>query len=175
MKKIRLSKQVNFKGLIIALALVLICLLFVIPAILSNNLLFAFNTIQGMPARVAIYRDGQAYDFYPGSQEYEMLVDAAYKTLYNEIGVEESGWSSARFEQARSEGIAVELFYDEPVRIPGKRVDIADTYRLFFPLEVYGWNSEVVFRGGLNMYWALPVRVDTLDRLRDAIVQIDLE
>lgn len=169
------SKRTNLIGLLIALALALACLLFVVPAILADNPLFAFDTITARPTHVTVYDGGEATTFYPDSEEYDVLVEAAYQTLYNEIGLEESGWSSLRFEQARAEGLAVELFYDEPVRIPGKRVDIADTYRLFFPLDVFGWDSDVVFRGGRNLYWGLPVRVDTLDRLREAVAQLETE
>jgi hypothetical protein len=52
------------------------------------------------------------------------------------------------------------------VKLPGNRMDIADPTRLFFPLEVFGHEGEVVFRGGRSDYWGLPIRVESLDPMR---------
>lgn len=157
----------NWLGLIGSLALLLVCFLFGLPAILSGNLLFATDIITGEPVQVMVYHHGASYTFEPGDPEYDLIVEAANTTLGQEAGYYEWGWSEERFEQARSEGIAVELIYADPVKIPGNRVDIADPTRLFFPLEVFGADGEVVFRGGHREYWGLPIRVHTLDRMRE--------
>lgn len=165
-------RRTNTSGLIIALVILAACVLFVLPALLSQNLLFAFGIITQKPAQAVVYHAGESYVFLPGSPEYDALTDAAYKTLSKEKGIVEAGWSTQRFSQARSEGTALELFYDEPVKVPGSRVDIADTYRLFFPLDVFGWDQDVVFRGGHSTYWGLPVRVDSFDRIRTVVDDI---
>ncbi len=167
------NSRYNWIGLIVALAALAACLLFVLPAALAGNLFFAADVISGMPAQAIVYYHGQMYVYVPGDPQYDTIVDAAYQTLYHEIGIVGGfGWPEARYEQARTEGIAVELLYSEPVKIPGRRVDIADPVRLFFPLEVFGHEGEVVFRGGRDSYWGLPIHVDTLDRLRTAVEQV---
>lgn len=165
------KRRFNPLGLIVAFILMIACLMGLL-AILSGNPFYAFNRISEEPSQVIIYYDGETYFYEPDSEEYDLLVEAAYETLRNEQGVAEFGWASSRFDQARTEGDAIELVYADPVKIPGNRVDIADVYRLFFPLDVFGWSSDVVFRGGRTMYWGLPVRVDTLDRLRDAVDEV---
>ncbi len=164
-------RRLNFLGLIIALLLLGICLLFLLPAALSGNLLFAFGHIGDKPAQVILYHTGQTLVFYPDDPEYDLLVDACYETLRHPLGVGEIGWSDGRFEQARKEGIAVELLYAEPVKLPGERIDIADPTRLFFPVDVRGaaGSGEVVFRGGGTFYWGGPIRVDTLEPVAEAI------
>ncbi len=163
----------NWIGLLAMLVGIFACFLFVLPAALSGNLLFASNVITQQPAQVTIYYDGDSYTYEPGDPQYDALVSAANETLANETGFWEGfGWSEERFTQARAEGIAVEFLYAQPVKIPGRRVDIADPTRLFFPLEVFGHTGEMVFRGGHLEYWGLPIRVDTLDRMRAAVEQI---
>lgn len=164
--------EYNWAGLIIALATVGMCLLFVLPAALSGNPFFAFGRINRRPIQAIVYYEGEALVFTPDDPEYDRLVEACYTALAHEIGFAEWGWSEQRFEQARTEGIAVELIYDRPVKLPGSRLDIADPTRLFFPLEVFGHEGEVVFRGGSHEYWGRPIRVDTLDPVREAVQQI---
>lgn len=168
------SGKWNFLGLIVALLVIGACLLFVVPASLSDNLLFASDQIDQKPIQVILYQSGKSRVYTSGDPEYTELLEACYKTLANEIGMSEMGWSDARFAQARGEGTAVELIYAQPVKLPGKRVDVADTYRLFFPLEVFGAQGEIVFRGGQgeDSYWGLPIHVDTLDRVRAVVEQI---
>ena len=43
---------------------------------------------------------------------------------------------------------------------------VPSTNRLFIPLNVFGHEGEVIFRGSVDDYWAAPIRVDTLDRVR---------
>lgn len=165
-------RSLNLIGLIVGLLLAGICMLFVVPALLSGNIFFAVGVINKKPIQAVIYYEGETYVYGPNDPEYDILVDACYATLRNENGFLEWGWSDMRFSQARSEGIAVELFYEEPVKLPGKRLDIADPTRLFFPLYVFGFEGEIVFRGGEGEYWGRPIRVDTLDRVRNAVEQI---
>ncbi len=165
-------RKENWLGLAIAVVLPGLCLLFVIPAMLSNNIFFAVDRIEAEPVQVVVYYGGDVYAFEPDDAEYDLLVDACYATLYEQNGFNEWGWSDARFHQARSEGMAVELLYAEPVKLPGNRVNAADPTRLFFPLNVFGFSGEVVFRGGESDYWGGPIRVDTLDRVRDAVCEV---
>lgn len=165
----------NWIGLVIALFIIAFCFLFALPAALSGNILFSSNIVTGRPIQVAVYYEGETTVYEPGDPEYDRLVAAANETLANETGFFEGvGWSEERFHQARTEGIAVELLYAEPVKLPGRRVDISDPTRLFFPLEVFGASTEMqmVFRGGRDEYWGLPIRVDTLDRLRNAVDEV---
>lgn len=162
----------NWVGLGIAM-LLLFAACMILLALLSGNALFATDVITTRPAQVVVYHSGERLIYEPGDPEYGQLVDAAYETLYNESGIVEGlGWSDARFTQAREEGIAVELLYTEPVKLPGIRIDIADPTRLFFPLEVFGHSGEVVFRGSQDEYWGLPIRVESLDALRSAVNEI---
>ena len=170
--KVTQNRRYNWLGLVVALTLLATCLLFLLPAALSGNLFFAVNNIRLKPIQVTIYYQGETEIYTPGSQEYDSLVEACYETLYHHIGIAELGWSDERFDQIRTEGIAVELLYAEPVKLPGKRLDIADPVRLFFPLELFGFDSEVVFRGDPGNYWGLPIQVDTLDRVRAAVKEI---
>ena len=165
-------RDLNLAGLLIALGLLAGCFFFAIPAALSDNIFFAVGRISERPEQVVLYHDGQTYEYLPTSIHYDRIVDTAYQIIRKEAGVDESGWSETRFTQARTEGTAVEMIYNEPVKLPGSRVDIADTYRLFIPLEVFGWNNEVIFRGGHTMYWGLPIRVDSLDPLREVIADV---
>jgi len=167
--KVTQNRRYNWFGLIVALALLGACLLFLLPAALSGNLFFAIDNIRVKPIQVTVYYQGEIEIYTPGSQEYNSLVEACYETLYHHIGITELGWSAERFDQVRTEGIAVELLYAEPVKLPGKRLDIADPVRLFFPLELFGFDSEVVFRGDPSRYWGLPIQVDTLDRVRAVV------
>lgn len=164
----------NWLGLFVALALIGVCLLFALPAVLSGNILFATNIILEKPSQVIVYDKGQTYTFEPGDPEYDTLVHSAYDAIGTENGIREYGWSAARFEEARQEGVAVEFFYTEPVKLPGKRLDIADPTRLFFPLDVYGMASQpdMVFRGDENKYWGAPIRVESLDPFREAVNQV---
>lgn len=165
-------RKFNWLGFIATLAIPALCLLFAVPAFLSDNLLFATNAIPQKPYQVVLYYDGESYVYEPGDREYGVLVDAAYATLATQNGFQEWGWSDTRFQQARIEGDALEFLYLEPVKIPGNRLDIADTYRLFFPLDVFGWDAEVVFRGGDSSYWGAPIRVDNFDELRGAVAEV---
>jgi hypothetical protein len=162
------SAAMNWLGLAFSLMLILMCFLFALPAILSGNLLFSTDHISRRPAQVILYNNGQSYTFEPGEPEYDQLVNAAYDTLAHENGINEMGWSDKRFEQARLQGKALEMIYTDPVKLPGSRIDIADPTRLFIPLNVVGHEGEVVFRGSVDDYWAAPIRVDTLDRVRSA-------
>gem|GEM_PF-2233374 len=164
----------NWAGLVVALLIVGVCLLFAIPAALSGNLLFATDIILQRPSQVIVYDKGQTYTFERSDPEFDTLVNTAYQAIGTENGIREYGWSTARFEQARTTGTAVEFVYSEPVKLPGKRIDIADPTRLFFPLDVFGTTNEpdMVFRGDENKYWAVPIRVDTLDPLREAVNKI---
>ncbi|MBN1310405.1 MAG: hypothetical protein JXB30_03225 [Anaerolineae bacterium] len=166
------NRRYNWFGLIVALALLMGCLLFLLPAALSGNWLFPVNYIRAKPIQAAVYYRGEAEIYTPGSSEYDRLIEACYETLYNHVGIAELGWSEGRFDQARIEGVAIELLYAEPVKLPGRRLDIADPVRLFFPLELFGFDSEVVFRGDPDHYWGLPIQVDTLDRVRTVVEEI---
>jgi hypothetical protein len=168
----RRTKTANWFGLLFALALVFGCLLYALPAALSGNVLFATKIINERPAQAILYHDGESAVFEPGDPEYDLLVDAAYETLGAQMGFNEWGWSDERYEQARAEGTALELIYTDPVKLPGNRMDIADPTRLFFPLYVFGHEGEVVFRGGQEEYWGLPIRVDSLDRVRTVAADI---
>ncbi len=169
----RRRSRYNWIGLVGMLIVAAICLLFLLPAALSGNLLFSADVVRGAPVQIALYYRGQSFIYEPGDPEYDLLLEAANATLVHETGFYEGfGWREERFDQARREGVAVELLYAEPVKVPGRRVDIADPIRLFFPLEVFGHEGELVFRGGRTEYWGLPIRVDTLDRLRDAVDQV---
>lgn len=165
-------KKYNWLGLALALVAAGVCLLFVLPAVLANNPLFTIDYISERPAQVVVYYHGQNVVFLPGSEEYDQLVTACYQALYTETGVYEMGWSGRRFAEARTEGVAVELIYTEPVKLPGRRVTMADPTRLFFPLEVFGFEGEVVFRGRDETYWGLPIRVASLDPVREAVEAI---
>ncbi len=165
-------RAVNLLSMGVALALGLGCMLFAVPAVLSGNALFATDVIRQRPAQVILYHQGQSYVFEPGDPEYEQLVEAAYTTLRNETGFYEWGWSGQRFEQARAEGTALEFIFAEPVKLPGNRIDIADPSRLFFPLEVFGYEGEAVFRGGRTEYWGLPIRVPSLDPIRQEVARV---
>lgn len=145
---------------------------FVLVALLSGNVFFATKRIVEKPYQVIVYYEGKTVFFEPGDPEYDRLVAAAYDAIADETGLAEWGWSEQRFESARNEGIAVEFMYLDPVKLPGNRLDIADAYRLFFPLEVFGWQGEVVFRGGDETYWGAPIRVKSLDPLRRAVDDI---
>lgn len=169
------KKSINPIGLIVSFLLLGVCLFFALPAALSDNILFATDQIPQKPAQVIVYYEGQTFTFQPGSSEYETLLEACYTTLGRENGFVEWGWSEHRFTQVRSEGIAVELLYAQPVKLPGNRFDIGDVYRLFFPLKVLGLNGEIVFRGGDDKYWGNPLRVDSLDLIRDAVDRVVLE
>ena len=166
------NRRYNWLGLIVALLLLAACLLYLLPAILSGNLFFAVNHIRTKPIQAIVYYHGQTNIYAPDSQEYNKLVDACYETLYNQVGITEMGWSDERFEQARTEGVAVELLYAEPVKLPGQRLDIADPVQLFFPLDVHGFDKEIVFRGDADEYWGRPIHVDTLDRVRIVVEDI---
>lgn len=159
-------RRANWLGLSLSLALLFGCLLFGLPAVLSGNLLFATRIIQQRPVQVILYHQGESYTFEPGDSEYDQFVEVGYTLLGNEMGFHEWGWSDERYAQARAEGTAVEFIYAEPVKLPGNRMDIADPTRLFFPLEVFGHEGEVVFRGGRSDYWGLPIRVESLDPMR---------
>lgn len=172
LRRTKEERPFNVGGLIVALALPGLCLLLVLPAILSNNLLFATDWVLQEPEYAVIFYKGDTYIFEPGDPEYDSLVEVCNTTLAHENGFVEWGWSDQRFEQARTEGIAVELIYGDPVKVPGSRMDIGDMYRLFFPLEVHGFSGEVVFRGGESEYWGNPIRVETLDWLREMVEQI---
>lgn len=168
-------RKFNLTGLALALLLVGACLLLAIPAVLTGNPLFAINYVSQRPIQAILYHEGEMMIFNPGSPEYDLLVEACDQTLYDWVGVTEMGWSAQRFEQARSEGTAVELIYAEPVQVPGWRVNMGRAYRLFFPLEVFGHQGEVVFRGSADSYFGLPIHVATLDRVRVAVGQITAE
>lgn|SRR5574341_145391 len=167
------KKKSNVAGLLIALGGVALCLLFFVPAMLSGNMLFATAIIPQTPHEIAVYAGGQTFTYKPGDAEYDLLVDAAYDSIATQNGFHEWGWSAERFEAARKEGVAVELFYNEPVKLPGSRVDIGDVYRLFIPLDVFGFTGgNVVFRGGDDTYWGAPLRLGTLDPLRQTVNEI---
>jgi hypothetical protein len=166
------NPRYNWIGLVVSLAAVLFCFLYAVPAFLSGNALWGLDTISARPIQAILYNRGQTLIYEPGSKKYDLLVKAAYTTIYNQIGVSEAGWSEARFMKARAEGLALELIYNEPVKLPGRRIDISDPSRLFFPLDVYGWTSEVVFRGGERGYWGLPLHIDSLDPLRQAVAKV---
>jgi hypothetical protein len=161
--------QISIGGLAVAIIALGVCLLYVLPAILSDNILFATSAITVKPIQAIVYYEGKTTIYEPSQPGYDTLIDGAYKTLSLENGFEEMGWSDARFQQARSEGIAVELIYTEPVKLPGNRMNIADVYRVFFPLKVFGFEGNYVFRGGLNDYWGAPTRVDNMDAVNEAV------
>ena len=165
-QSMRRSAAMNWLGLAFSLMLILICMLFALPAILSGNLLFATDVISVRPSQVILYHAGKSYTFEPGEPEYDLLVNAANETLMHENGINEWGWSDQQFEQVRHQDTALEMIYTDPVKLPGSRFDIADPIRLFFPLMVNGHQGEIIFRGGSDDYWAAPIRVDTLDRVR---------
>ena len=139
---------------------------------MSNNLLFASGRIIEKPVQAILHYEGETYIFQPGDPQYDALIEASYVTLLFENGFMEMGWAEERFAQVKAEGDAVELIYAQPVKVPGARFDMGDTYRLFFPLDVFGFEGEVVFRGGDSQYWGNPLRVDTLDRIRGTVNQI---
>ena len=171
------KKKTNIAGLLLTLAVPGLCLFVLLPAMLSGNALATMNTIANLPDEVVVYYNGQSVSYTPQDEEYDLLVDAAYDVIVDETGIHEMGWADDRFNQARSEGIALEMFYSRPVKLPGNRVDIGDVYRLFIPLEVFGFNDAVVFRGGTDSYWGAPLRVENLDILRemvDSIIQTNV-
>ncbi|NDJ52315.1 MAG: hypothetical protein GYB68_04410 [Chloroflexi bacterium] len=161
----------NIKGMLIALGIVFIVLLIGIPAALSGNLLFFVPTaIEQEPVMVHVYHNGQQISFEPGDAEYRLLVDAVYEAISTENGFLSMGWSNRRFSQARNDGVAVELIYDEPVVLPGNRINSGHPIRLFVPLDVYGTNNPpIVFRGGAGQYWGDPMRVVSLEPVATAV------
>lgn len=161
--------QIRIGGLLVAFIAVALCLLYAVPAILSDNLFFISPTITEKPIQAIVYYEGKTVIYEPGQPEYDKIVDACYQTLARENGFEEMGWSEERFHQARTEGIAVELIYSKPVKLPGNRMNIADVYRVFFPLKLFGFKGNYIFRGGQNQYWGAPTRVDSLDLVREAV------
>ncbi|NDJ53305.1 MAG: hypothetical protein GYB68_09510 [Chloroflexi bacterium] len=163
----------NLLGMLFALGLTFGAILYGIPAAASGNPLFFLpGAINQEPVQVIVYHEGQQLAYFPGDAEYEQLVDSVYEVIGDQNGFISLGWSASRFSQARNEGSAVEMIYDEPVRLPLNRVDIADVYRLFVPLDVFGTgNPEVIFRGG-DSYWGDPIRVPSLDPVRAVVDEI---
>jgi len=171
------NPRYNWIGLILSLAVMFFCFLFVLPAFLSGNPLWAFNTIPSRPIQAILYTENGPLIFEPGSKDYDLLVNAAYDAIYKQVGVSDVGWNEQRFAEARQDGLALELIYNEPVKLPGRRIDISDPTRLFFPLDVFGWTnssaySEVIFRGGERSYWGLPIHAESLDPVREAAQQV---
>jgi len=167
------KKKTNVWGLLLALGLPAACLIFVVPAMLSGNALFATDIIVQTPYEIVLYHDGQELSYLPGDVGYDLLLDASYEAIATQNGFNEWGWSERRFNQARTEGTAVEMFYSEPVKLPGSRVDVADVYRLFIPLEVFGASdANMVFRGGESEYWGAPLRLATLDPVYEIVTEL---
>ena len=163
----------NWLGLLVVLIAVALCFLFVLPAALASNVAFFSKSISTLPAQVMVYYDGETYIYQQGDTEYDQIVEVAYDILGEERGIQDGfGWSDSRFEQARSDGNAVEFIYAEPVKLPGRRVDAAAPVRLMFPLNVFGHSGEMVLRGGQEDYWGAPIRVPSLDPLRETVDNI---
>jgi hypothetical protein len=166
------GQRYNWLGLVFAFGLVMFCLLGVLPAALSGNPWFSTGYIDKEPDEIHVYYKGKSETFMPGDPEYDRIVSVAYEVIRSENGVDEVGLSDGRLEQARSEGIGVEMLYKEPVKLPGRRIDIADPTRIFIILEAFGYKGEFIWRGGRSEYWGLPIRVPTLDPLRRVVEDI---
>lgn len=168
----RLVGRHNWIGLVIAIGLVMFCFLGVLPAALSGNPWFSTGYINEEPDQIVVYYKGKTATYAPDSPEYQRLVAVIYDVIRTENGINEVGVSTDRQAQARSEGIAVEMFYKQPVKLPGRRIDIADPTRLLIILEAFGYSGEFVWRGGRTEYWGLPLRVPTLDPIRKVVDDI---
>ncbi|NDJ54350.1 MAG: hypothetical protein GYB68_14870 [Chloroflexi bacterium] len=170
----RKGSRYNLLGMLGALGLAFACLLIFLPAAYSSNPLFFIDTfVSSRPALVTVYYEGWQASFDSSDPEFDLLVDGAYESIASQNGFISMGWSERRFNQARTEGIALEMFYDEPVVLPGNRVDIGDVRRLFIPLDVFGsGNPWVVFRGGDDLYWGDPIRLSNMEPVRQAVEQV---
>jgi hypothetical protein len=155
------------------LLLVIAAFVYFTPVVMSGNWLWFLRVFDTEPQRIMIYREGERFTLFPGDDGFAEVTEASNKLVSKIEAVHRTyGISDSGLEQLKDEGIAVELYYREPLDFPTP-VNLGGANQLLIPLSGHYTTNPVAFRGFNGEYWGAALRLGDLSELRSVVVELE--
>ncbi|MFC2023242.1 hypothetical protein ACFLT5_00725 [Chloroflexota bacterium] len=155
------------------LLLVIAVLVYFTPVVMTGNWLWFLRVFDTEPQRIVIYREGERFTLFPGDPGFSEVTGASNKLVSRIEAVHRTfGISDIGLEQLREEGVAVELYYREPLDFPTP-VNVGGANQLLIPLGGHYATNPVAFRGFNGEYWGAALRLGDLAELNLVVSELE--
>jgi hypothetical protein len=164
-----MKRDLNLRAFGLILLLTIVALVYLTPVVQSGNFLWFLPVFDTRAEKIIVYRHGEQITLQPADPDFDELTDVSnqlisnIKAVHRTFGISESG-----LEALRAEGVAVELFYAEPLKLPHS-ANLSGPNQLLIPLSGHYVENPIVIRGFDGEYWGAALRVGDLDRLQAAV------
>jgi hypothetical protein len=168
-----MRQNVNLRSFALILFLTIAALVYFTPVVQTGNLLWFLPVFNDKAEQIVVYRRGEQFTLTPNDPDYDELTAVAnrliskIKAVHATFGISDSG-----LEELRTEGVAVELYYAEPLKLPHS-ANLGGPNQLLIPLSSYYVENPVVIRGFDGEYWGAALRVGDLGPLQAAVEALD--
>jgi hypothetical protein len=168
-----MRQNIHLRSFALILLLTLAALVYFTPVVQTGNLLWFLPVFDTKAEQIVVYRRGAQFTLYPGDPDYDELTALAnrliskIKAVHATFGISDSG-----LEELLTKGVAVELTYAEPLKLPHS-ANLGGPNQLLIPLSGYYAETPVVIRGFDGEYWGAALRVGDLRPLQAAVEALD--
>jgi hypothetical protein len=157
----------------VILLLTIAALVYFTPIIQTGNWLWFLPVFDTEAEKIIVYRSGEQITLYPGDPGFDEVTAASndliskIKAVHRTFGISDIG-----LEDLRAEGIAVELFYAEPLDFPTP-VNLGGANQLLIPLAGHYTVNPVAVRGFDGEYWGAALRLGDLGELQAVVAALE--
>jgi len=156
---------------LIVLVLFVVVVFYLVVAISTNDPVWMLPYFAGEPSRIVLYDKGKTVEITPGSADYEPLNRALNRALSKVVGYHDSlGLSEDTLAAYRTEDVALEVFYPQPVVIHS-RFHFGRPNTLLIPLSGRHSQYNVVFGGHDGNYWPGAPSLKDLSALKETLAE----
>jgi hypothetical protein len=164
--------QVNLRGLLFALVVVIVVVIFGIGALTNDDPLWFLPVFNETPKQIVVYKAGCSVELSKGQPGFDEMTNAINQTLPQFDGFNSSfGLSQESLKEHREKESLVEVFYAKPVTVHTPyRFGHPDS--ILIPLSGYFAEARAIFGGKAGEYWAGALRLKSIEPIRRTAEQV---
>lgn len=165
----------NTIQLLIVLGSCLLLACYATMALTSRDLLWFLKGFQDRPSRIVVYHAGQRAELLPGQPGFDELANAVQASLAEGFArLTNTGYSEQSLQDAYSQYITLEVFWDRPVELhtwfPTGR-----TTQMLFPITGRHAEMSIVLLGDEGQYRAGAPVLEAMEPIREALTALGYE
>lgn len=168
-----MKRDLHLRSFVLILLLTIAALVYLTPVVQTGNFLWFLPVFNTKAEQIIVYRRGEQFTLQPADSDFDELTALSnqliskIKAVHATFGISDSG-----LEELRAEGVAVELFYAEPLKLPHS-ANLSGPNQLLIPLSGHYTINPVAIRGFEGDYWGAALRLGDLTALKASVAALE--
>jgi hypothetical protein len=171
MVELKHPRQIKILEPFFLFALITILLIYAINVLNTEDWLwFISRSVDAHPNRIVVWLEGEKIVIQPGHEHFTQLSEAAHHSLhdFNNTNLIDIGFGEDTLTYYESNGVLVELFFDQPVEFHAP-FRTGEPTQLLVPVNGRHAGHDYFFRGSKGEWWFGAMRMTDSSHLLSAL------